>query len=141
MTAIPDPVRTLLESNALAHVVTVNADGGPHASLAWVGVDGDEIVMGTLFDQKKLANVRRDPRVVISFETATVNEWGMHEYLVIYGRGKVTEGGAPELLQKLATTYVGPDVKFPPMPDPPAGFVTRITPERFTGAGPWNPWT
>ncbi len=139
MTAIPDPVRKVLESNALAHVVTINDDGGPHVSLAWVGLEEDEILIATLFEQRKLANVRRDPQVVISFETSTVNEWGMHEYLVVYGKGRVTEGGAPELLQRLATTYIGPDVKFPPMPDPPPGFVTRITPERFTGSGPWNP--
>jgi len=25
------------------------------------------------------------------------------------------------------------------MPDPPQGFVTRITPERLGGVGPWNP--
>jgi hypothetical protein len=24
------------------------------------------------------------------------------------------------------------------MPDPPPGFVTRITPERLGGVGPWN---
>jgi PPOX class probable F420-dependent enzyme len=139
MTGIPDPVRKVLESNALAHLVTIDPDGAPRASLAWAGVEGDEIVIGTLFEQKKLANVRRDPRVVVSFETSVVNDWGMHDYLVVYGRGRVTEGGAPELLQELAKTYIGPDVKFPPMPDPPPGFVTRIAPERFTGSGPWNP--
>jgi len=36
------------------------------------------------------------------------------------------ENGA---LQRLAHTYIGPDVVFPNMPDPPPGFVTRITPE------------
>jgi hypothetical protein len=25
------------------------------------------------------------------------------------------------------------------MPDPPPGFITRITPERLGGVGPWNP--
>jgi hypothetical protein len=25
------------------------------------------------------------------------------------------------------------------MPNPPPGFVTRITPERIRGLGPWNP--
>lgn len=50
----------------------------------------------------------------------------------------VTEGGAPELLARLATTYLGPDVKFPPMDDPPPGFVTRITVARIGGVGPWN---
>ena len=47
-------------------------------------------------------------------------------------------GGAPELLQELAYTYLGPDAKYPPMPDPPPGFVTRITPERFKGTGSWD---
>jgi len=38
----------------------------------------------------------------------------------------VTEGGAPELLHRLAQVYVGPGTVFPSMPDPPPGFVTRI---------------
>lgn len=135
---IPAPVREVLESDALAHMVTVGADGTPHVTLAWTGLEGDEIVIATLFDQKKLADVRRDPRVVLSFETDRINEFGLTEYLVVYGRAEITEGGAAEILQRLAHTYLGPDVKFPPMPDPPPGFVTRITPERFSGAGPWN---
>ena len=57
---------------------------------------------------------------------------------MIYGTARVTEGGGPELLQRLATTYIGPGVKFPPMPDPPPGFVTRVTVERLGGVGPWN---
>jgi PPOX class probable F420-dependent enzyme len=134
---ITEPARKVLESNALAHVVTVGEDGAAHVTLAWVGVDGDEIVMATLFDQKKLIDMRQDPRVVLSFETPIVNDWGMHEYLVVYGRAEVTEGGAPELLQELAYTYLGPDAKYPPMPDPPPGFITRITPERFKGTGSW----
>ena len=48
-----------------------------------------------------------------------------------------TEGGAPELLQKLAEVYVGPGTTFPPMPDPPPGFVTRIAVDRIAGQGPW----
>jgi len=41
------------------------------------------------------------------------------------------------LLQELAHTYLGPDVKFPPMDDPPPGYVLHITPQRFGGVGPW----
>ncbi len=128
----------MLTSNALAHVATVDLDGKPHVTIAWVGLDGDQIVMATLFDQRKLHNMRRDPRVTLSFETPTVNDWGLHEYLVIYGRGRVTEGGAAELLQDLAPTYLGPGVVFPAMPDPPPGFITRISVERVTGMGPWS---
>ena len=62
---------------------------------------------------------------------------GLKEYLVVYGRARVTEGGAPELLQRLAHVYLGSDVVFPPMPDPPPGYVTRIAVERIGGVGPW----
>jgi PPOX class probable F420-dependent enzyme len=136
---IPSAARAVLESSALAHLVTLDRDGTPHVTIAWVGVDNDEIVMATLFDQRKLRNLRRDPRVTISIETPTVNDWGLHEYLVIYGSAAVTEGGAPELLQKLAHTYMGPDVVFPAMADPPPGFVSRISIRRIAGMGPWAP--
>jgi hypothetical protein len=59
------------------------------------------------------------------------------EYLVVHGRARITEGGAPELLQRLAHVYLGPDVKFPPMDDPPPGYITHITPTRVGGVGPW----
>ncbi len=134
---IPDSARELLLSDSPAHVVTVNADGSPHVTLAWVGLDGDEIVLGTLADQKKLANLRRDPRVTLSLQTSTTNDFGLLEYLVVYGRAEIVEGGAPELLSELAQTYIGPGTKFPPMPDPPPGFVTRVSVERVSGVGPW----
>ena len=134
---IPDSARRLIQSDALAHVATIDRDGKPHVTLAWVGLEGDEIVLATLPDQRKLANMRRDPRVTISIETSNVNDFGLTEYLVVYGRARVTEGGGPELLQKLAHTYLGPDVKFPPMPDPPPGYVTRVKVERLAGVGPW----
>jgi hypothetical protein len=41
-------------------------------------------------------------------------------------------------VQRLAETYIGPGVKFPPMEDPPPGYVTRITVERVAGRGPWK---
>jgi PPOX class probable F420-dependent enzyme len=135
---LPDTARELLESDAVAHVVTLGEDGGPQVTAAWVGVDGDEIVFATLPDQRKLKNLRRDPRIVLSVPSTRRNEWGLLEYLVVYGTARVTEGGAAEVLQRLAYTYIGPDVVFPNMPDPPPGFVTRITPERIGGVGPWT---
>lgn len=132
-----DEVRRVLGSDALAHVATIDPDGTPHVTLAWVGLDGDEIVFATLGDQRKLRNLRRDPRVTISIETPRTNAIGLREYLVVYGSARVTEGGAPELLQELAHTYLGPEVTFPPMPDPPPGYVTRIAIDRVAGIGPW----
>ena len=136
---IPPEARAVLESDRLAHFVTLNPDGSPQVSCVWVGLEGDEIVSGHLGRWQKVRNVERDPRVSLSVETDTLNEIGLPEYLVVHGRARIQEGGAPELLQRLAHTYIGPDVVFPPMPDPPPGFVTRITVERLGGVGPWTP--
>ena len=137
--ALPDEARALIESDAIAHVVTLDEDGSPQVTAAWVGLDGDEIVIATLPDQRKLRNLRRDPRVSLSIPSSTTTALGLLEYLVVYGTARVTKGGAPEVLQDLAHTYLGPDVVFPNFPDPPPGYVTRITPERLGGVGPWNP--
>ena len=67
-----------------------------------------------------------------------VNEWGLREYLVVNGVARIAEGGAAALLQRLAHTYLGPDVVFPAMPDPPPGFVTRIRVDRVSGVGSWR---
>ena len=137
MIPIPESAHGVLTSGLLGHLVTLDPDGGPQVTCAWIGVEEGEIVIATLPDQRKLRNIRRDPRVALSVETANLNPYGLNEYLVVYGRARITEGGAPELLQRLAHTYIGPGVKFPPMPDPPPGYVTRIGPERFGGIGPW----
>lgn len=131
--------RELLDSDVVATIVTLNPDGSAHVSLAWVGVEDDEIVFGTLEDQRKLRNVRRDPRMVITIQSPRVNEWGLREYLVLEGRARVTDGAGAALLQRLARTYLGPDVVFPAMPNPPDGHVTWMTVQRVTGVGPWSP--
>ena len=134
---IPEEARNILLSDALAHVATIDEDGKPHVTCAWVGVEDDRIVIATLADQRKLKNMRRDPRVTLSIQGTRVNEWGLREYLVVYGTAEVTEGGGPELLQELAHTYLGPGVKVPAFDNPPAGYITRITVDRVAGVGPW----
>jgi PPOX class probable F420-dependent enzyme len=138
MAVLPPSARKLIETGALAHMVTLNRDGSPQVTCVWVGLDGDEIVSGHLGRWQKVKNVERDPRVVISLEGTETNERGLREYLVVHGRGRIEEGGAPELLQRLAYVYIGPGVKFPPMPDPPPGFVLHTTVERVGGVGPWT---
>jgi PPOX class probable F420-dependent enzyme len=135
---LDDAARALLESDALAHLVTLNPDGTPQVSCVWVGLEDDEIVSAHLNErQRKLQNVRRDPRVVLSVEGTKIQPPGLKEYLVVHGRARVEPGGGPKLLQRLAHVYLGPDVVFPPMPDPPPGFILRTTVERVGGIGPW----
>ena len=135
---LPESARALIESGSLAHLVTLNPDGSPQVTCVWVGLDGDEIVSGHLATtQRKLQNVARDPRVALSIEGTEIQPPGLKQYLVVHGRARIVEGGAPELLQRLAHVYLGPDVTFPPMDDPPPGQVMRIAVERLGGVGPW----
>ena len=135
---LPDTARKVVESGSLAHLVTLNSDGSPQVSCVWIGLDDDEIVSGHLAaDQRKLRNVVRDPRVALSIEGTEIHPPGLKEYLVVHGRARLVEGGAAELLQRLAYVYLGPEVKFPPMNNPPPGNVMHITVDRIGGVGPW----
>jgi PPOX class probable F420-dependent enzyme len=130
--------RELIESGALAHMVTLTPDGTPQVAIVWMGIDGDELVSAHLAaTQKKLRNLRHDPRVVISFESSTKNEMGLNDYLVVHGTAHITEGGAPEMLHELAQTYIAPGTDFPPMPDPPPGFILHVRIDRIGGHGDW----
>lgn len=97
----------------------------------------EEVVRAHLQRNQKVRNIDNDSRVALLIEAGTVAESGLAEYLVMYGHARIVEGGAPELLRRLARIYLGPDVVFPPMPNPPAGFVTRIIVDRISGVGPW----
>jgi PPOX class probable F420-dependent enzyme len=137
VTDIPDEARAILDGDALAHLVTINADGSAQVSCVWVGLEGTELAFASLGPRRKLDNIRRDPRVTLSLEGTQISGIGLKEYLVVHGHARIEEGGGPELLQRLAHVYLGPDVKFPPMDDPPPGVVVRIAIERLGGVGPW----
>jgi PPOX class probable F420-dependent enzyme len=137
MTGLPESARALVVEGRLAHVVTVNRDGSPQVSIVWLGIDGDELVSAHLHEALKVRNLRRDPRAVISMESQGVQPNGLQEHLIAYCTARVTEGGAAEMLQQLAHVYLGPEVRFPPVDDPPPGFVLRYAVDRIGGIGPW----
>ena len=92
MASLPDSARAVLQSPALAHLVTLNPDGSPQVTVVWVGLDGDEIVAAHLPEHRKVRNIRNDSRVALSVETQTRNAMGLTEYLVVYGTARITEG-------------------------------------------------
>src|SRR5260221_14482662 len=137
MTPIPDSARAVPESPALAHLVTLNPDGSPQVTVVRVGLEGDEIVAAHLPEHRKVRNIRNDRRVALSVETENLNAMGLTEYLVIYCTARITDGGAAGLLQELAQTYMGRDVRLPPVDDPPPGYITHIKEDRVPAVGPW----
>jgi PPOX class probable F420-dependent enzyme len=135
---IPQSVRELLAKAPLAHLTTLNSDGSPQVTVVWVGIENEEFVIGHLALHRKIRNIRRDSRVALSLLGDKTNAQGLREYVVVYGDARVTEGGAVGLLQRLAPIYLGPNADYPPaaMRNIP-GYITRITPKRFAGIGPW----
>lgn len=129
--------RAFIESGVLAHLITLNQDGTPHVTLTWIGTDDEKVVFATFPDQRKLDNMRRDPRVTLSMQAREQGDEFLLPYLVVQGRARVTEGGALEVMDRLANHYIGPGAKFP-MRDAPPGFVTHVTVERIYGVGSWK---
>jgi len=135
---LPDSAKQLIRSGAFGHLATIDPSGAPQVTVVWVAVDGDDLLTAHLNpNQRKLENVRRDARVTLSFQGTETRPPGLLDYLVVHGHATIEEGGAAELLQELAHVYLGPEVRFPPMDDPPPGVRMRITVDRIGGAGPW----
>lgn len=136
---IPNSVREVLASGPAVHLTTIGPDGSPQVTLVWMGIEEDEFVCAHMTDRQKLKNVRRDPRVVASFLAPNHDAMGLQDYVVVQGEARITEGGAAELLQRLARIYIGPEAEFPPqairhLP----GFIMRIKPTKISGHGEWS---
>jgi hypothetical protein len=102
-------------------------------------VQESEICIPSFREWQKIKNIRRDPRVLVSYESLQRDpRTGLRYYLVVKGRGRVTEGGARALMARLAPRFLPSGLEAPGREDEHGGFVTRITPERVHGNGPWR---
>ena len=122
-------VRVLLTNNHCISDPTAGVTQGLRTIVEWLGAAGH--------DCHVLTTTRFESRVTFSIEGTEIHPPGLKEYLVVHGRARIEEGGGPELLQRLAHVYLGPDVKFPPMDEPPPGVVVHIAVDRLGGFGPW----
>jgi PPOX class probable F420-dependent enzyme len=136
---LPDSAVELIESGIHAHLATVNADGTPQLSMVWSAVEDGEICVASLTPRRKLDNVRRNPVVVLSYESRQRDGvQGLTYYLVVKGTARITTGGAAPFLHRIAPRYLGPEMKFPRGDHPPdQGWIMRVAPERILGYGPW----
>ena len=91
---LPESAKELIRTGALGHLVTLGPTGTPQVTCVWVAVEGDELVTAHLNPrQRKLENVRRDPRVAVSFEGTEIHPPGLREYVVVHGRATIEEVG------------------------------------------------
>jgi PPOX class probable F420-dependent enzyme len=136
---LPPSAVELIESGAHAHLVTLNPDGSPQASVVWSAVENGEICIPSFAEWRKIKNIRRDPRVVVTYESSEHDpRSGLRHYLVVRGRARVDAGGAHPLMSRLSPRYLPVGREPPGRERSPSGFVTRITPQRLGGNGPWT---
>lgn len=134
--ALPPELTELIEAGPLAHLSTVNPDGSPQVSVIWIGIDGPHLVSGHMRHHRKLRNIERDPRVVLSFEAPRDPTAVLSPYAVLYARATVEPSDQTwDLLNRLTKVYMSPDDEFP-VPRGP-GYTVRYEVERIGGVGPW----
>jgi PPOX class probable F420-dependent enzyme len=102
-----DDDRALLQGKNFASLATTMTDGSPQASIVWIDVDDDAIVVNTAEGRTKTENMRRHPRVAICLFDSD------DPYLQLMVRGHVTDfvhEGADAHIDFLAKKYTGADV-------------------------------
>lgn len=138
MPALPPELRELIESGPIAHLSTVNTDGSPQVTAIWIGLDGDDLVSTHMSNNHKLRNIRRDPRVALSFDAPRESGVWISPYAVVYARAAVEPSPRIwDLMSRHAKIYVSPDaeVHVPEASEP--GFIVRYSVTRIGGIGPW----
>jgi len=109
-----DDDRALLQGKNFASLATTMTDGSPQASIVWIDVDDDTVLVNTAEGRTKTENMRRDPRVAICLFD------GDDPYLQLMVRGHVTDfvhEGADAHIDFLAKKYTGADVYGDHRPD------------------------
>ena len=111
--------RALIAKRVLAHVASLDPDGGPNVSPVWMELDGDDLVINTALGRAKARNLASDARVAVSIVDPD------DDYPPITFRGSVvgfTTIGADEVIDRLAKKYLDADT----FPDRRVGQV-RVT--------------
>jgi PPOX class probable F420-dependent enzyme len=131
-------LRQLIESGPMAHLSTINLDGSPQVTVIWVGLDGDDLVSTHMSENVKLRNIRRHPRVALSFDGPREPGVWINPYAVIYARATVEPSDRIwDLMARHAKVYVAPDAELAVPEGAEPGFIVRYSITRIGGIGPW----
>jgi PPOX class probable F420-dependent enzyme len=128
---IPLSLRKMLEDKAYGHVVTFNAKDNPELTMVWMDVEGDELLVNTAEGRRKVDNIRRDPRAIVSVQDRNNPQL----YAVFHGKGRVIDAGADAHIDKLAKRFLGAD-KYPYRQPNEKRLIVRINVDRISGMGP-----
>jgi PPOX class probable F420-dependent enzyme len=105
--------------------------------MAWMDVEGDEVLFNTAEGRRKPDNIRRDPRVIVSVQDRNKPQ----ACAVFHGRGRVADVGADEHIDKLAKRFLGVD-KYPYRQPTEKRLIVRIEVDRISGMAPgYGSWS
>ena len=106
---IPASHRDLVQCPPVAALTTVMPDGHPQTSVVWCDFDGECVRVNTMRDFAKERNMRRNPRVTL----LCYDPRNTLRYLEVRGRViEMTEAGAAEHLDNLASRYAGRPIRY-----------------------------
>jgi PPOX class probable F420-dependent enzyme len=120
--------RELIAKKVLAHVASLDPDGGPNVSPVWVELDGDDLVINTALGRAKARNLASDARVAVSIVDPD------DDHSIVTLRGSVvgfTTIGADELIDRLAKKYLGVDA-YPNRREGEVRVTVTIRPDRIS---------
>lgn len=139
--AIPTEFLDLVDCPPVAALTTVMPDGAPQTSVVWCDFDGAAVRVNTMRDFAKARNMRRDPRVaLLCYDPRRPLRYLEVRGLVV----SMTEEGAAEHLDRLASKYVGRSVRYfgdvvaAAFADAEVPLLCRIEPVHVV-AGDWEP--
>jgi PPOX class probable F420-dependent enzyme len=120
--------RAIIAKKVLAHVASLDPDGGPNVSPVWVELDGDDLVINTALGRAKARNLASDARVAVSMIDPDDDRTD------ITLRGSVvgfTTIGADEVVDRLAKKYMEVDA-YPFRREGEVRVTVRIQPDRIS---------
>ena len=129
----PEERRTFLEQHRLAIVGAVRAEGRPQLSPVYYVMDGDDLLVSTTATRAKAKAVRRDGRVTM----CVIGEQPPFRYLTVYGRGRIEDDGAVEVMMAVGGKMTGsslPESARPALQERARSeqrVVLRVTPESY----------
>ena len=125
--------REFLAQHRLAIVAAVRADGRPQLSPVYYAMDGDDLLISTTATRAKAKVVRRDSRVSV----CVIGEQPPFPYLTVYGRGRIGEDGAVNVMMAVGGKLTGrvlPESSRPALEERARSeqrVVLRVTPESY----------
>jgi PPOX class probable F420-dependent enzyme len=106
---IPPSHRDLVECPPIAVLTTVSRDGYPQTSVVWCDFDGVHVRINTMVGFAKERNMRREPQVTL----LCYDPRRPLRYLEVRGTVvEMTEQGAAQHLDALASKYVGRPIRY-----------------------------